>query len=144
MINKSVVLPCDAARAFVLFTDKIDGWWPESHRPLNDASSRVQLLESGRFCDLAADGQAVELGRVRVWEPPSRLVLDFYLGTGPARPTEVVVTFKPEGAGTRVVVEHRSTASSEEAWQKVMAIFDGSWTKVLAALGQAAQATPTV
>jgi len=134
MIEKSVLLACDRERAFALFTDRASDWWPEPLRHTGDARSRITLLESGRFWERAGDGREVELGRVTTWEPPARLALDFYPGTGELHPTEVVVQFAAEGDGTRVVVQHNPKAGSADLWMTGAPRFERSWELVLAAL----------
>ena len=99
MIDKSVVLPCGPDRAFALFTDEISRWWPPERRHTSDPSSQITLSAAGAFLERAADGTTLDLGLVRVWEPPARLVLDFYPGTDPEHPTAVEIVFSPEGDG---------------------------------------------
>jgi uncharacterized protein YndB with AHSA1/START domain len=138
MIRKTVLLACEPPRAFSLFTEQAGAWWPETRRHTPDPRSAISMLASGRFWERAADGQEVELGRVRVWDPPHRLVLDFYPGTDAEHPTEVVVTFLAEPGGTRVTIEHQPTALSEALWNQRFPRFEASWDLVLAALAQAA------
>jgi hypothetical protein len=138
VIEKSIVLACGRERAFALFTERASEWWPEALRHTADARSRIVLLASGRFWELASDGREVELGRVTAWEPPARLELDFYPGTGADAPTAVVVRFTAEGTGTRVAVEHRPQAASTSLWGEGAARFERSWELVLAALQEAA------
>jgi hypothetical protein len=136
-IEKSVVLTCGLERAFALFTEEISAWWPPDRRHTSDPSSRITLSAAGRFVERAADGREVELGKVRTWEAPRRLVLDFYPGTDAAHPTEVEIRFEPEGAGTRVLVTHRPTAVSESLWGTRAPRYEASWDQVLAALSRA-------
>lgn len=102
----------------------------------------MQLLASGRFFERARDGREVELGRVRAWEPPSRLLLDFYPGTDADHPTEVEVRFALEGEApaTRVTILHRPTPASEALFQASAPRYVASWDRVLSALGAAASA----
>jgi uncharacterized protein YndB with AHSA1/START domain len=52
------------------------------------------------------------VGRVKVWEPPQRLVLTWRaLNFAPDEHTEVEVRFEPSGTGTQVTVQHRGWAS---------------------------------
>jgi hypothetical protein len=138
MIEKSVVLACARERAFALFTERATEWWPELLRHTDDARSQITLLRSGRFWERAADGREVELGRVTAWEPPTRLALDFYPGTGELHPTEVVVRFSAEGDHTRVVVQHRPKVVSVDVWAAGAPRFERSWELVLEALERAA------
>ena len=96
--------------------------------------SVVLDLPAGRFFERACDGREVDLGRVREWTPPERIVLDFYVGTDADHPTEVIVSFRPEGPGTRVTVEHRPRPVSEEMWSTRAPQFEKSWDALLAAL----------
>jgi hypothetical protein len=137
MIEKSVVLACACERAFALFTEHASDWWPELLRHTDDAHSQITLRASGRFWERATDGREVELGRVTAWEPPTRLALDFYPGTGADHPTEVVVRFSPEGDGTRVFVQHGPKVVSAEAWAAGASRFERSWQFVLEALERA-------
>jgi hypothetical protein len=95
------------------------------------------LLEGGRFFERASDGREVELGRVRAFEPPKRLLLDFYPGTDAAHPTEVEVHFVHEEGGTRVVVHHRATKASESLFGARAPRYVASWDLVLPALARA-------
>ena len=138
MINKSVVLPLAPARAFALFTEQISAWWPAERRHTNDAESTLYLLATGRFFERARDGREVDLGRVVEWEAPTRIVLDFYIATGPTHPTEVEVTFTPEADGTRVTVTHTPKPESKDLWGDRAPRYERAWEVVLAALEQTA------
>jgi hypothetical protein len=139
VIEKSIVLPCSIERAFALFTEEISAWWPPDRRHTGDPESTMQLLPTGRFFERARDGREIELGRVRAWEPPARLLLDFYPGTGADHPTEVEVLFAGEGAplATRVTILHRSTPASEALFRGTAPRFVASWDRVLDALRSA-------
>jgi hypothetical protein len=139
MIEKSAFLTCSPTRAFELFTERASDWWPEAVRHTPDPRSEIRMLASGRFWERARDGHEVELGRVLVWEPAERLVLDFYPGTDALHPTEVVVKFAQEAEGTRVVVEHRAKAESAALWAAGAPRFERNWSIVLPALQAAAR-----
>ena len=141
MITRSVLLRCSPEEAFRLFTEEASGWWPQSRRHTADPASRLSMLPSGRFWERAADGKEVELGRVLVWEPPRRLVLDFYPGTDPDHPTEVTVLFTAESGGTRVLIEHRPKPESEDLWKQRAERFERSWDAVLEALSKPRERT---
>jgi hypothetical protein len=95
------------------------------------------MVPEGRFWEQAATGEAVELGRVRVWDPPRQLVFDFYIGTDAAHPTEVTITFIPEGPCTRVTVDHGPLPVSLELFQRRAPAYDRSWEALLASLSAA-------
>jgi uncharacterized protein YndB with AHSA1/START domain len=138
MMVKSVVLPLAPVAAFELFTRKIGEWWPPDRRHTQDPTSQIFLLKNGRFYERARDGREIELGYVRSWEHPSRIVLDFFIATGPEKPTEVEITFVAQEGGTRVTVTHRPKPESEDLWAARAPRYERSWDLVLAALSQAA------
>ena len=52
-------------------------------------------------------GKVFEVGRIRAWEPPHRLVFGWRQAAfAPGQDTEVEVRFEAVGAETRVTVEH--------------------------------------
>jgi hypothetical protein len=138
MIVKSVVLPLAPVAAFELFTRRISEWWPADRRHTQDPASHITLLSSGRFYERARDGHEVDLGAVRTWEAPARIVLDFFVATGIEHPTEVEITFAAHDGGTRVTVTHRPTGSSAALWTQLAWRYQQSWDAVLAAMSRAA------
>lgn len=139
MIIKSVLLPLAPADAFALFTTGISAWWPAERRHTNDPGSTLHIQANGRFFEQARDGREVELGHVLWWEAPRRIVFDFYVATGPDRPTEVEITFESEGAGTRVTVKHGPKPASAALWDDRAPRYASAWQSVLAAFAAAAR-----
>ncbi len=137
MIEFSVLLRLPPAAAFDLFTERVSDWWPPTHRLTKDPASTITMAPGKPFLERATDGRVAELGRVRVWQRPERLELDFYLGTGPDAPTDVVIRFEPEGDGTRITVRHGPLPESAAGWGERVARYRASWPVVLAALSQA-------
>jgi hypothetical protein len=142
MIHQSVFLALPAAAAFALFTRRISEWWPPENRHTSDPQSTLHLLESGRFYEKSRDGREVELGRVVVWEEARRIVLDFYVATGPDRPTRAEVRFEVVAGGTRVTVTHGPKPPSAELWAERAPRYARAWQRVLAALAAAAGRPP--
>lgn len=137
-LTKTVLLPLPPDSAFRLFTEHASEWWPEDRRHTKDPASTITILASGRFFERSQAGVEVELGRVRSWAPPDRLELDFYIATGPDKPTDVTITFVAEGEGTRVTVEQQPTAASLALWNERAPRFVASWDRVLECLAAAA------
>jgi hypothetical protein len=134
VIVKSVVLRCDPQRAFTLFTEQAGLWWPTERRHTEDPASEIRLESFGRFFERANDGTEVELGFVRTFEPASRLILDWYPGTGADSPTRVEVTFEAVGAHTRVTIRHGPGAAGPERFARNAPAYDRSWDAVIAAM----------
>jgi uncharacterized protein YndB with AHSA1/START domain len=98
-------------RAFEVFVEEIGQWW----RPnvLFQTTPRPGVLSfepgaGGRLIETRAGGRAFEIGQIRVWEPPRRLVFSWRQASFPIDlQTEVEVQFEAVGDETRVSVEHR-------------------------------------
>lgn len=138
MIVKTVELRCDPAHAFTLFTERAGEWWPSERRHTDDDASTIRIEPEGRFYERAADGTEVQLGHVRRFEPPHRLALDWYPGTGHAHPTFVEIAFEPIAGGTRITVTHGAGAAPNAIYNDNRAGYERSWDLVLPALAAAA------
>jgi uncharacterized protein YndB with AHSA1/START domain len=85
----------------------------------------------GRIYQRREDGVLDFWGEVTIWEPPHRLVLAWRPAAGTTTATEVEITFRAEGDGTPVEVEHRG-------WEKLGAVatatrdqYESGWEDVL-------------
>ena len=136
MITRTVLLAKPPAESFALFTERASDWWPADRRHTKDPNSVITLASTGRFSERSG-AHEVQLGKVRVWDPPRRLLLDWFPGTDAEHPTEVEITFTPEGDGTRVTVQHRPLPVSAALFEGRAPRYDASWEMVLAALVQA-------
>jgi uncharacterized protein YndB with AHSA1/START domain len=132
-VRKSVVVDCTPEHAFEVFTDRLDTWWPfETHRPGEGmpVSATFEPRPGGRVYHTLADGKELEWATVLVWEPPSRLVVDWHVT--PRNPsTELEIRFLPEGDGTRVEVEHRGWERYGDEAGETYASYNSGWDVVL-------------
>ena len=100
---------CAPDRAFALWTERIDQWWPGDHTVTGRHDLTV-VLESGvggRIFERTPDGTEHEWGEVTLWDPPVRLGYLWHLRRDRADATDVEVRFVPRGdGGTRVEVVH--------------------------------------
>lgn len=99
-------------RAFDAFVGEIGAWWRSNplfaFTPRDPGRLAFEPGEGGRLTETLDSGKVFEIGRIRAWEPPSRLVFGWRQATfAPEQDTEVEVRFEPVGEETRVVVEHR-------------------------------------
>ena len=114
-VRKSIEVEAAPALAFEVFVNRFGLWWPKSHH-IGAADPETFVIEpraGGRWCERGVDGSECEIGKVLVFEPPSRLVLIWQLSADwkhdPALHTEVEVRFTAVGAErTRVELEHRN------------------------------------
>lgn len=103
------------ARAFDIFVNDIGAWWQPNGlfrtAPGKPGRLAFEHGDEGQrvLVEWPEHGEAFEIGRVLVWEPPARLVFSWRQASFPAElNTEVEVRFEPvEDAVTRVSVEHR-------------------------------------
>jgi uncharacterized protein YndB with AHSA1/START domain len=139
-VRKSVFVNAPPERAFEVFTAGIGRWWPNSHK-IGEAELEKPVIEphsGGRWYQLNVDGSECDLGKVDVWDPPSRLQLIWQLTAefqfDPNLVTEVEVLFTPEGDGTRVDLEHRHLERLGETAEKMREAVDapGGWSGLLA------------
>jgi uncharacterized protein YndB with AHSA1/START domain len=114
-VKKTVVVEAGQARAFKVFTEQIDAWWPREYKIGQTAMKRAVLepRTGGRWYEQDEDGTECNWGKVLAYEPPGRLVLAWQI-TGTWQfdanfVTEVEVRFISEGEKrTRVELEHRN------------------------------------
>jgi uncharacterized protein YndB with AHSA1/START domain len=115
----SVTVALAPQQAFEIFTSDIDRWWRRGMKfRHSDSSSSLLCLEprvGGRlFESFEAGGRShvVEVGRVRVWQPPTALNFTWRNANfAPNEQTQVEVQFEPAGSGTLVTVTHTGLAA---------------------------------
>ncbi len=100
------------SRAFAAFVGEIGAWWRPNGlfqtTPRAPGVLAFEPGEGGRLTETLASGKVFEIGRIRVWDPPHRLVFSWRQANFPPEvSTEVEVRFEAVGEETRVSVEHR-------------------------------------
>ena len=113
-IRKTLTVRAAPEKAWTVFTDGINRWWPKTHHigPSPLVGAVIEPRAGGRWYGAHEDGIERPWGRVLVWEPPKRLVLDWQIshewGFDPDLHTDVEVVFTALGeAETRIDFEHR-------------------------------------
>jgi uncharacterized protein YndB with AHSA1/START domain len=116
-VRQTITVKAPVQRAFAVFTEGFDTWWPREHH-LGETDLKAAVLElrqGGRWYEQTVDGKECDWGQVLAWEPPSRLLLswqirpDFTPEPDPAKASEIEIRFTAEGPDqTRVDVEHRA------------------------------------
>jgi uncharacterized protein YndB with AHSA1/START domain len=115
-VRKTVTVKASAERAFQVFTDGFDSWWPRSHH-IGSGQMKKAVIEGhvgGRCYSEQTDGTQCPWGQITLWEPPRRFVIAWQITAewkyepDLTRCSEVEVRFTPEAGGsTRVDLEHR-------------------------------------
>ena len=137
MIDLYVFPP--SPRAFEVFTSGLGRWWPRDHgigkKPMKSAVMETKL--GGCWFELAEDGTQTNVGRIIVWEPPSRFVMTWDINSewkpDAVINSEVEVRFVSDGAdATRVELEHRKfERMGPQAGEKMRKSVDGGWPGML-------------
>lgn len=138
-IKKELVIEASQEKAFKVFTEKIDLWWPRTHH-IGATPMTELVLEpgiNGRWYSRHEDGTEAEVGKVLTWDPNDLLVLAWQINGEfkfvPGLITEVEVLFIPEGPKrTRVKFEHKNldrlgggkhVDSMDEGWGYIMDLY---------------------
>jgi uncharacterized protein YndB with AHSA1/START domain len=98
-------------KAFDAFIGQIGAWWRPTplfaFTPRDPGVLAFEPGEGGRLTSTLNNGKVFEIGRIRAWEPPRRVVFGWRQAAfAPGQDTEVEVRFETVGDETRVTVEH--------------------------------------
>jgi len=144
-VRKSVRVRANAARAFKVFTEGFDSWWPRTHH-IGDSPMVKSVIEGhlgGRCYTLQEDGVECKWAEITVWEPPKRFVMAWLINSewksepDASKCSEVEVAFTPQPDGSTLVeLEHRNFdrmgapgasmrtgVASEGGWGMLIALF---------------------
>jgi uncharacterized glyoxalase superfamily protein PhnB len=131
-VSSEVEVAVGPATAFTAFTDEMDLWWQRGPVNFYDSARavarRCEPGVGGRLLEVydEATGDALELGRITVWDPGVRLAWRSALDD-----VTVEVSFEPAGGGTRVGVLATIPAGGEDrggtSWVRVTPPWFGTW-----------------
>jgi uncharacterized glyoxalase superfamily protein PhnB len=131
-IAAEVHVAVDAETAFTAFTDEMDLWWVRGPINFYDAARavarRCEPGVGGRLLEVYDDdaGDALELGRITVWEPGAHLAWESSVDD-----VSVDVLFQPDEQGTTVRVEAHVPADGSDrggtSWVRVGPRWFGTW-----------------
>ena len=150
-VHHEITVEAPPERAFAVFTDGIDRWWPREHT-IGAAPLAKIILEphaGGRAYTIDVNGDECDWGRVLAYEPPARVVFSWDITVtwqpepDALRCSEVEVRFSAQEPGrTRVELEHRHLDRHGEGWESIRDAVgsEGGWPKTLAAYAGAAGA----
>jgi uncharacterized protein YndB with AHSA1/START domain len=138
-VRKQLSVDCDPETAFRTFTEDIATWWPVETQSITERPESVVFEQSlgGRVYERARDGGEHDWATILVYEPPSRVVVEWKVNSA-APPTEVEVRFSPDGDGTRVELEHRGWERYASGGAEERKGYDSGWAGVLERYKEAA------
>jgi uncharacterized protein YndB with AHSA1/START domain len=129
-----VTVDCAVEEAFRVFTADAASWWPvDTHSTYGDAVSEIvfEEREGGEVYEVSKAGEKGHWAEVVAWDPPHRVVLAWNILEREEAPTEVEVRFAPDGASTRVELEHRGWERIAEEAPAKRESYDTGWDHVL-------------
>src|SRR5579884_2162053 len=142
-----MVIGVPPLRAFDVFTNGFDSWWPRSHHTGEGdlVKAVIEPHQGGRWYAVTTVGEE-EWGRVLVWDPPRRIVLDWQLNADFRYDadfhTDVEARFTAEGdSSTLFEFEHRDIERYGDRAEELAAALgsDGGWTGIMNGFAAAAQ-----
>ena len=113
--SSAVEVAADPLTAFTVFTDELDLWWVRGPINAYDSGRLVEMRcepgVGGRILEVydAESGQGLELARITVWEPGSRLAWESSLDD-----VAIEVLFEASATGTIVRLEATVAEGGED------------------------------
>lgn len=155
VVNKSVRVAAPIERAFSVFVEQMETWWPATHH-IGDTPFEAIFIEprvGGRWYERNVEGKLCDWGTVLVWDPPHGVTFSWHVGPGHDQPdwkfeadmskaSEVAIRFTAEGPSTTLVeLEHSKLERHGEGYEQLRALFDGpgAWSGILALFAKAVE-----
>ncbi len=114
VVRKSVRVAASVERAFSVFVEQMETWWPATHH-IGKTPFRRSLwspAQAGVGMSAMPKARPCEWGSVLKWEPPHRVTFSWHVGAGSrlsrighfdpdmAKASEVEIRFMADGPGT--------------------------------------------
>ena len=148
VVRKSVLVRATVERAFSVFVEQMETWWPATHHMAKDAFELivVEPRVGGRWYERDANGVEGDWGTVLLWDPPHLVRLSWHVAPSesseewkydpdPQRASEVQIRFVQAANGmTLVELEHSKLERHGGNTQLLRTVFDGpgAWEGMLA------------
>jgi uncharacterized protein YndB with AHSA1/START domain len=155
VVHKSVRVQGSVERAFSIFVEQMETWWPAEHH-IGKQAFQCIIVEprvGGRWYERDAQGSECNWGSVLAWEPPQRVTLGWHLGTewkfdpDPAKASEVEIRFTAKNpSSTQVDLVHSKLERHGEGYEQLLAALRGpeAWSRVLADFARIADRNPVL
>jgi len=142
-VRRSLRVKATPERAFRVFAEEMDSWWPKSHH-IGSSPMKAIVVEprpGGAIYTVQEDGVHCPWASVVAWEPPHKFVFawhvtpDWKYEPDVTRCSEVEVLFtRTDDGNTLVEFEHRHFERHGEGWQTMRDAVgsEGGWNGVMA------------
>jgi hypothetical protein len=147
VVRKSVRVQTGAQRAFSVFVEQMETWWPATHHIGNTPFQAIFIEPrvGGRWYERNVKGEDCTWGWVLAWDPPHAVRLSWHVGPGhdspdwkfdpdTSRASELEIRFLPQGPhSTLIELEHSKLERHGEGYEQLRALFDGpgAWVSIL-------------
>jgi hypothetical protein len=142
-VQRNLRVKATPERAFRVFAEEMDSWWPRSHHIGNSPMKAivVEPRPGGAIYTVQEDGANCPWASVIAWEPPHKFVFAWHVtpdwGYEPDvnRCSEVEVLFTRADDGTTLVeFEHRHFERHGDGWESMRAAVgsEGGWNGLMA------------
>jgi uncharacterized protein YndB with AHSA1/START domain len=147
VVRKSVRVNASIERAFSVFVEQMETWWPATHH-IGKTPFEAIFVEprvGGRWYERNVEGAQCDWGTVLKWDPPHRVAFSWHVGPGHdspdwvcdpdiAKASEVEIRFTAAGPSTTLVeLEHSKLERHGEGYEQLRELFDGpgAWAGIL-------------
>lgn len=153
VVRKSVRVPVSIERAFSVFVEQMETWWPATHH-LAPHPFQVIVVEprvGGRWYERDAYGNEGIWGFVRAWDPPHLVTLSWHVqpdwtcDPGFDRASDVDIRFTAEApSSTLVDLTHYNLERHGESFLEYRDKMDGpgAWMFVIGEYARVASGQP--
>lgn len=136
-IRKTLDVPCNTEKAFTVFVNEVNSWWPLDKNTVSAMGGEVAqkvVIEpklDGRVYEIGHDGTEHLWGSVTRYSPFTAITLDWHIGLPPEQASVVDVEFSPlDDSLTRVVLTHSRWEAFGDKAEEMRAGYDGGWVGV--------------
>ena len=84
---KTIEVPCDQKKAFTVFIEEMDSWWPLDRFTTSmmagalAKSIRVDTREGGQIIEIGSDDTETLWGTIKTYDPYAYVSMDFHIPT---------------------------------------------------------------
>jgi Activator of Hsp90 ATPase homolog 1-like protein len=121
-IRKQIIVEVPCKQAFEVFTGQMGAWWNSAYHIGGEPFAEIVIEphEGGAWYEVDESGTRCDWGRVLVWDPPRRVLLNWQISArwmhDPDQVTELDLRFTPLSDSTTLVeLEHRKLENLGEA-----------------------------
>jgi uncharacterized protein YndB with AHSA1/START domain len=150
VVRKTVKVNVSVARAFSVFVENMEAWWPATHHIAANPFQAifVESRKGGRWFERDAQGNDCQWGYVLAWDPPHKVTLSWHLGPDwkfnpdVAHASEVEIRFTAESpSATLVELTHSGFERHGAGYEQLVATMNGpgAWDTTLAEYAKATE-----